>query len=506
MAEAELKLRTARTLKWNVIDRISSQVLYAVTGIVLANVLSQEDFGLVGAVMVFQAFASLFVDSGFSSALIQYKNPTRLDYSTVLWFNLAMAAIIYIILFIGAPLIADWFQGDQRLIPLSRVMFISFIVNATAIVQTNRLMKQMDVKMIAVSNTIGLIISAIVGIYLALTGYGAWAIVWQTLTLGIVKSLILWTTTRWTPLWQFSYESLRRFFKVGIGVATTSFLNTVFLNVYSFLIGNQIGLRSLGYYTQADKWSKMGITSLTQILTSSFLPVLSQVQDDFERLSRVIRKMNRFTAYILFPAIGCLIVMATPIFRILFGTKWDPSIILFQILLLRGIFTVLASLYNNYILALGRAKLLVYMEIVKDASALIAIAITLPYMLDKSTTSLTLGIEILLWGQLIASFITFIVTLIVTARITSISAWNYIRDCIPYATITLLIVIPPILLSFIINSPILLLLTQVSSAIFLYLLINRLMNSQIQREAIDYIMYRFRRHKSSTAEHSIEND
>ncbi len=495
MAEADLKLRTARTIKWNVIDRVSSQVLYAVTGIVLANVLSQEDFGLVGAVMVFQAFASLFVDSGFSSALIQCKSPSRLDYSTVLWFNLATATGIYILLFIGAPLIADWFQGDQRLIPLSRVMFLSFIINATAIVQTNRLMKQMDVKMIAISNSIGLIVSATVGIYLALAGYGAWAIVWQTIVLGVVKSAILWSTSHWTPLLRFSAQSLRSFFKVGIGVATSSFLNTVFLNVYSFLIGNQIGLRSLGYYTQADKWSKMGITSLTQILTSSFLPVLSQFQDDKERFGHAVSKMNRFTAYILFPAIGCLIVMAEPIFHLLFGTKWDPSIILFQILLLRGIFTVLTSLYNNYILALGKARMLVYMEVVKDAAALIAIAITLPYMFENPDGNMTNGIEILLWGQLAASAVTYIVTLIATSRITALSSWSYIRDCIPYVAITIVTAAPLILINNISFSPIILLILQTVTALLLYFSINFILKSRIQRDAIDYFMYRFR-HKS----------
>ena len=195
----DLKLRTARTIKWNAIDRISSQVVYAVTGIVLARVLTQEDFGLVGATLVFQAFASLFVDSGFSYALIQRKNPTQVDYSTVLWFNIGIATLIYIVLWFCAPLIAWCFQNDPRIISLSRVMFISFIINATAIVQTNRLMKKMDVKMIAISNTIGLIISGIVGITLALTGYGAWAIVWQTITLALIKSLILWLTSHWLP-------------------------------------------------------------------------------------------------------------------------------------------------------------------------------------------------------------------------------------------------------------------------------------------------------------------
>ncbi len=290
MSETEsdgLKLKVARTLKWNVIDRVSSQLLYAVTGIVLARMLSQEDFGLVGAILVFQAFASLFVDSGFSSALIQRKSPTRLDYSTVLWFNLGVAVAIYIALFFLAPWIAKVFQGDMRIVPLSRVMFLSFIINASAIVQTNLLMKRMDVRMIAVSNSIGLVIAAVVGIYLAVAGFGAWAIVWQTITLSTVKSLVLWFSSSWRPLLRFSVPVLRSYFAVGSGVMVTSLLNTVFQNIYSFLIGNRAGLIPLGYFTQADKWSKMGVMSISQVLTSTFLPLLSGVQDDRERFARI---------------------------------------------------------------------------------------------------------------------------------------------------------------------------------------------------------------------------
>ncbi|MDE7142664.1 MAG: lipopolysaccharide biosynthesis protein, partial [Muribaculaceae bacterium] len=347
----ELKTLTARSVKWNIIDRVSSQLLYAVTGVVLARLLSQDDFGLVGAMLVFQAFATLFVDSGFSYALIQRKAPTRLDYSTVLWFNLLVACAVYVVLYFAAPLIADCFQGDRRLIPMSRVMFLSFILNASAIVQTNRLMKRMDVKMVAVSNSVGLFAGAIVGISLALGGYGAWAIVWQTVTLNGIKSLVLWLTSGWRPLWRFSAASLRSFFAVGWGMMGTSFLNTLFQNIYSFVIGNRAGLAPLGYYSQADKWSKMGITSISQVLTSSFLPALSEVQDDPERFSRISARMNRFTSYLLFPAMGFLALLAEPIFHCLFGEKWDASIILFQLLLVRGVFTVLSSLYNNYAVA-----------------------------------------------------------------------------------------------------------------------------------------------------------
>ena len=166
-----LKQQTANTIKWNAIDRVSSQLLYAVVGVLLANILSPEDFGLVGALLVFQAFAILFVDSGFGAALLQRKDPTEEDYSTVFWFNLFVSTVVYIILFLCAPLIADIFQGDHRLIPLSKVMFLTFILNGLAIVQTNRLMKRMDVKQIAVANVIGLVVSGGVGVTLALTGY-----------------------------------------------------------------------------------------------------------------------------------------------------------------------------------------------------------------------------------------------------------------------------------------------------------------------------------------------
>lgn len=492
-----LKLRTARTLKWNVIDRVLSQVLYAVTGIVLARVLSQEDFGLVGATLIFQAFAALFVESGFSYALIQRKSPSQLDYSTVLWFNMGVAAIIYIILWFCAPLIAWCFQNDPRIIPLSRVIFLSFILNASAIVQTNRLMKKMEVKMIAISNSIGLIISGSLGIYLALNGYGAWAVVWQTVSLAAIKSGILWATSHWLPSLAFSWKALRSYFSVGSGMMVTSFLNTLFQNIYSFLIGNQVGLKSLGYYTQSDKWSKMGIMSLTQVLTSTFLPVLSHVQDDSERFTRTTAKMNRFTGYLLFPAIGFLIVMATPIFHLLFGTKWDPSIILFQLLLVRGIFTVLSSLYNNYIISLGKTRLIVYIELIRDGAAIIGLIATFPFMASTFPDDPVYGLKILLWGQVIASAISWVATMFISAPLTKRTILNYLTDIAPYLVQTVVIMIPMYLLSATINNTLLLLAAQGVVGLACYLTINHLLRSQIQKDAIDYFMHRFRKKQNA---------
>ena len=478
-----LKLKTARTIKWNSIDRISSQVLYAVVGVVLANLLSKEDFGLVGAILVFQAFAIIFVDSGFGAALLQKKNPDERDYSTVFWFNLFVSILIYIILWFVAPLIAEIFQGDQRLIPLSRLMFLSFIINGLGIIQTNRLMKQMNVRMIAISNLVGLVVSGIIAIVLALHGYGAWALVWQTISLATIKTGWLWAIGKWIPKAGFHKDSLRQILRVGMGVFSSSFLNTLFQNIYSFVIGAYYNLSSLGVYTQADKWSKMGSASISQILTSSFVPVLSQYQDNETKYKRLIAKINRFTAFILFPFMLLLVAMAEPLFHTLFGTKWDAAIILFQILLIRGIFIVLTSLYNNYLLARGHAKSLVVIEIVKDALTISAIFATIFFH----------SIEILVWGQLGASVLTYIFVLWITSRNTGYKKHSFIADCIPYAVLSAGIMAVIWFVPALTLPPVPTLAIQLTTGILLYAAVLHIFRSKVYKESVAYIFGRFLR-------------
>lgn len=492
MAEPSLKHLTAKSIKWNIIDRVSSQILYAVTGVILARELPKEAFGLIGVLLIFQSYALMMVDSGFSYALIQRKRPTETDYSSVFWFNLLVAGVLYAILWVCAPLIADLFQGDQRLIPLSRVMFLSFIINATAIVQTNRLSKRMDFRPIAITNTLGLFAGGAVGIWLAVTGWGAWAIVWQTIAIQGVKSLALWIYCRWWPRMEMSWSALRSFFRIGGNMMMTVFLNVTFQNIYSFFIGNRVGLVQLGYYTQADKWSKLGVASLSQVLNTSFLPALSEVQDDRERFHRVTTKMNRFTGYLLFPCMIFLIVLATPMFHVLFGTKWDASIVLFQLLLARGIFTVVNALYNNYILALGHSRSIFWLEVLRDGAALLGIVLALPYISLATYDNAVYGLTILLWGQLAASFITWVATVIVTARLTSISAWQYIHDMLPYLLSSVIIGLAVWQLARLPMSDFALLVSQGIAALLLYVGVNCLFPSRIQRDVFAYLTGRNR--------------
>ena len=483
----DLKLKTARTLKWNTLDRISSQVLYAVTGIVLANVLTKEEFGLVGAVMVFQAFASLFVDSGFSGALIQRKAPTDTDYSTVLYFNLGVSVLIYCILWLSAPLIDSLFNAGGALVPLARVMFLTFVLNATAIVQTNRLMKQMNVRMIAVSNAVGLVVSGATGIILALQGYGAWAIVWQSIVLSAVKSGLLWATSRWRPQATFSMASLRSIFAVGVGIMTSSFLNTVFQNIYSFIIGTYYNLANLGCYTQADKWSKMGVTSLSQTVTASFLPVLSGCQDDRPRFHRMMAKTNRFTAYVAMPCLVLLVLLSEAIFHTLFGTKWDEAIVLFQLLAARGIFVVLTSLYTTQITAIGAARKLVESEVVKDVLTVAAIIATIPF-----------GIEWLVGGQVIAAAVCFVYSQWLVARTTGYRVAAMLTEIAPYAAITLISAAPAAAVAYFVPQlhPVAMILAQTVAFAVPYVAINAMLHSRIQHDVLSYALGRLTRKKS----------
>ena len=471
-----LKEKTVRTIKWSTIDRLSSQVLYAAVGIVLANELSKEDFGLVGALTIFQAFAMLLVDSGFGAALLQKKEPVERDYSTVFWFNLFVSVALYFILFFCAPAIARLFD-DFRLEAMSKVMFIAFVVNGLGIVQTNRLTKTMNMRPVALANIAGLTVSGALGVGLALGGFGAWALVWQTLSLAIVKTLLLWISGKWHPSLHFSRDTFRDIRRVGGSVFSSSVLNTACLQVYNFVIGVFYSLPLLGVYTQADKWSKMGSASISQIITSSFVPLLAGVQDSKEEFVRYLRRINRFTAFIVFPFMLWLTAAGAPIFHFLFGNKWDEAIPLFQILMVRGIFLVLIALYYNFLLSKGKAKAIFIMELVKDLLIVVALL----------STVWTFSIEWLVWGQLASSVVTWIFSLEITRRALSIPASMLLSDLLPFTSGALAMAAAAFLAGFIAVSPVFTLLIEFAVGAIVYIAVLQIRGISEIKEAVSLI-------------------
>ena len=475
-----LKEKTVRTMKWSTVDKVSSQVLYAVVGVVLANELSKDDFGLVGALTIFQAFAMIFVDSGFGAALLQKKEPSERDYSTVFWFNLIVSVGLYAVLFFCAPLIADIFH-DGRLLSMSRVMFVAFVVNGLGIIQTNRLTKAMDMRPVAVANIVALVVSGALGIGLALGGFGAWALVWQTLSLAIVKTLLLWATGRWWPSLSFSKATFRSVRRVGGSVLSSSMLNTACLQVYNFVIGAFYSLPLLGVYTQADKWSKMGSASISQIMMSSFVPLLSGAQDDRADFMRYLRRINRFTAFVVFPFMLWLTAAGEPIFHFLFADKWDEAIPLFQILMVRGIFTVLTALYTNFLLAKGKARTLLAMEVVKDALLVAALL----------STVWTFSMEWLVWGQLFASVVTWIVSVELTRRALLMQTSELVRDLFPFFAASLAMSLACFALGCITLHPVVTLLIEFFAGALVYGAVLRLGGTHELSEAISILKAAF---------------
>lgn len=490
-----LKLLTARSLKWNAIDRLLTQVIYALVGIVLANILSQKEFGLVGVLLIFQAFASILVDSGFGAALLRDKNPSQRDYSTVFWFNAGVSIAIYALLFLCAPLIAAIFHGQEELVPLSRFMFLTFVINGLSIIQVNRLMKEMNVKLIAVSNTISLIAGGAAGIWSALSGAGAWALVWQSLVMATAKTTILWIWTGWRPEHVFSFASIRKIRAVGMSVLSSAMLNTISQNIYNFVIGILYSPATLGVYTQADKWAKMGSASISQILTSSFVPLLSKVQDSKPDFDRYLEKTLRFTSFILLPAMSFMAISAAHIFHLLFADKWNEAIPLFRILSLRGIFVVYISLFSNYLLALGKARAIFRSEFIKDALIFLAISATL------FSRSLTL----LILGQACATFLTWIILIPATCRPLNIRASALIRPALPFLALTLLMTCATILATSLLTSTafldsqtprlrgLILLILQGTVATTTYVMGARILRLTELNEATTYLFGRFRK-------------
>lgn len=236
-----------------------------------------------------------------------------------------------------------------------------------------------------------------------------------------VKSAWLWINGRWLPTAGFHLDSIKKIWRIGLSVFSSSWLNVLCQNIYSFIIGAFYSLSSLGLYTQADKWSKMGSASISQILTSTFVPVLAGAQDNPERFNAYVRRINRFTGFILFPVLLGITGIGAPLFHTLFGHKWDGAIILFQILTVRGIFITLIALYSNYLMALGYARRMFVIEVVKDSLVVAAILSTVWWD----------NIPLLVWGQMISALLTYFITLAITCRATGYRMRHMLGDLLP---------------------------------------------------------------------------
>lgn len=416
-----LKKKTISGLFWSFSDLLSNQGIRFIIQIVLARLLLPEDFGIIGMITIFIAVSQSIIDSGFSNALIREKNSSQEDYSTVFYFNLFMAAILYIILFFSAHTISIFFN-EPKLVSIIRVLALVLIINSFGLIQKTILIKNIDFKSQTKVNVISSIISGIIAILLAYLGFGVWSLVIQTLLMQFIQSLLLSLSNRWIPSLVFSTDSFRRLFGFGWKLLVSGLINTLYNNLYFLIIGKAFLKVDLGYYTNAQKLRDVASQSITTSVQKVGYPVLSSIKEDEDRLRESYKKIIKTSVYITFPLMIGLAAVANSLIRLIFGLKWINSIEYFQVLCLSGMLYPLHAINLNILQVKGRSDLFLGLEIFKKIIGLLSIVMVL---------FLKLGIMGLIWALVVTSFVGYFLNSYYSAELLNYSTLQQIKDITP---------------------------------------------------------------------------
>lgn len=364
MASNNLKSKAISGTIWSGVHRFGMVLLNFISGIVLARLLTPHDYGVIGMLTIFLAVCNTFIDGGFGSALIQKKNPTDVDYSTILFWNLGLSLLLYFVLFVCAPFIAKFYNMPLLSIVL-RVQGLVLIFNAARIVQRSQLRKELLFKKVAIINVSSNIIALLVTIILAIKGWGVWALVAQQLLLALLTSLLYWIFSKWKPVMFFSVRSFKELFSFGGFILLSNLFNTICNNLEGLLIGKVYNSSTLGYYTKARRTEMISSTFISGLLNQVVYPVFSEVQNDKSRLISVLRKFITTSAFITFPLMLLLLLLAKPLFVLLYSERWLDSVPYFQLLCLGGIAICLQDINYYAVAAIGKSKEMLRWTIVK---------------------------------------------------------------------------------------------------------------------------------------------
>lgn len=383
-----LKQRTARGLLWGAVGSAGSQVLNLLFGIILSRALSPADYGTVGALTLFSAAAGLLSESGFVLAIVNKKEATHNDYNALFWFNIIIGAILYITLFFLATPIANFYHKAE-IVPLARFLFIGFFCGAISAAPSAYYFRNLLVKERTRYYLIALIVSGIVGTTAALYGLGYWALAIQTVLFPTVNALLQWINCPWHPTFSFTWSPLRQMLPFSIKQIVTSLFTHINNNFFSLLLGRFYGMTLTGYFTQGNKWTTMGYSTVSGMLNSVGQPVLRQAATERERLHRVFLKLIRFSCFVSFPALFGLAITAREIITITITDKWLPCVPVIQILCIWGAFMPLSTLYSNLFNSLGKPAVYMWNTIALGATQLISLCITYPFGMTVMLISYT---------------------------------------------------------------------------------------------------------------------
>lgn len=379
MKEKDIKMKkTISNFIWRFAERCGAQLVTFIVSIILARLLTPEDYGTIALVTVFTTILQVFVDSGLGTALIQKKNADDLDFSSVFYFNFVVCIVLYIGIFVTAPIIAS-FYDDISLIPVIRVISVTILISGVKGIQQSYVSRNMLFKRFFFSTLGGTIFSAFFGIGLAYAGFGVWAIIAQQLSNTAIDTLILWITVKWRPKKMFSWERLKVLFSFGWKLLASSLIDTVYNNLRNLIIGKFYSSADLAYYNQGDKFPKLIVTNINNSIDSVLLPTLSNAQDDRECVKNMTRRAIKTSTYIMAPLMMGLVFCATSVVRLILTEKWLPCVPYLQIFCITYMFWPIHTANLNAINAMGRSDYFLKLEIAKKIIGMILLISTMRF-------------------------------------------------------------------------------------------------------------------------------
>lgn len=422
-----LKKQAITGVGWSAVERFSVQGVQFVLQIILARLLLPSDYGIIAMMAIFLQVAAVFVDSGFATALIQKKDCKEEDFSTVFYYNLVVAIVLYIILFFFSPLVAKFYQIDL-ITSVMRVASLVVILNALSIVARIKLEKQINFRSISIVSFTSATCSGIIGVLMAYWGYGVWALCFQSLLNSLFQIVLYFIFVRWKPALVFSKESFRELFGFGSRMLFASIISVVYGNLYTIVIGKRFKSSDLGYYSRAEHFAGFPSSNVGSLISRVTLPVLSKIQDDDDKLSVAYRKIIRLSSYVIFPLMSMLAALAVPLIIALLGEKWAPSAPLLQILCMALLWDHLSLLNLNLLYVKGKSNYALRLEIIKKTTGIIILFASIPF-----------GLYAMCWGRVLYGAISFYLNTFYTKRLIGISFWNQVTDFLPILVVSLLV-------------------------------------------------------------------
>lgn len=369
------KKKVTNNLIWRLLERFSAQGVTLIVSIILARILDPEIYGTIALVTVITTILQVFVDSGFSTALIQKKDTDEIDFSTVFWFNIVMCSLLYVLLFFFAPIISKFYKMDITLIV--RVLGILLLISGVKSIQISYVSKTLQFKAFFFSTLGGTIVAAVVGIFMAFNGYGVWALVLQNLVNQAIDTIILWIVVKWRPKFTFSFSRLKELFGFGWKILISSLLDKTYTELRSLIIGKKYSREDLAYYKKADQFPNLIAVNINSSIDSVLLPVMSSEQDNRENIKKMTRRAIKMSSFILWPLMFGLAACSTSIISIVLTDKWLSAVPYMMIFCITYGFYPIHTANLNAIKAMGRSDLFLVLEIIKKVIGISIILITM---------------------------------------------------------------------------------------------------------------------------------